>query len=81
MEKIKNFFYPQTLCIAGASSKEKSIGYEILKNIKEYGYKGKIYPVNPKAETILGYKCYRSIEEIEYPIDLAVIVVIMFCVI
>lgn len=76
MEKnLKNFFYPKTFCIVGASSKEKSIGYELLKSIKEYGYTGKILPVNPKADEILGYKCFGSIEEISDPIDLAMVVV------
>ncbi len=74
-KNLKNFFYPKTFCIVGASSKEKSIGYELLKSIKEYGYTGKILPVNPKADEILGYKCYGSIEEITEPIDLAMVVV------
>ncbi len=74
-KNLKNFFYPKTFCIVGASSKEKSIGYELLKSIKEYGYTGKILPVNPKADEILGYKCYSSIEEITEPIDLAMVVV------
>ncbi|RMD50362.1 MAG: acetyl-CoA synthetase, partial [Ignavibacteria bacterium] len=72
---IYNFFYPRSVCIAGASTKEKSIGFEILNTIKKYGYKGKIYPVNPKAEEILGYKCYSSVEEIEERIDLGIVVV------
>ncbi len=73
--KIKNFFYPSSICIAGASTKEKSIGYELLKSIKEYGYTGKIYPVNPKAREILQYKCYNNIEEIRDNIDLAIVLV------
>ena len=73
--KIKNFFYPSSICVAGASTKEKSIGYELLKSIKEYGYTGKIYPVNPKAKEILQYKVYNSIEEIKDKIDLAIVLV------
>ena len=73
--KIKNFFYPSSICIAGASTKEKSIGYELLKSIKEYGFTGKIYPVNPKTNSILDYKCYNSIEEIKDKIDLAIVLV------
>lgn len=69
------FFYPRTLCVAGASSKEKSIGYELLRSIKEYNYTGTLYPVNPKAEEILGYKCFPSIESIPEAVDLAIIVV------
>ena len=74
-EKLKNFFYPSSLCIAGASTKEKSIGYELLKSIKEFGYKGQIYPVNPKAEEILGFKNYKSIDLIPSKVDLAIVVV------
>ncbi len=73
--KIKNFFYPSSICIAGASTKEKSIGYELLKSIEEYGYTGKLYPVNPKAKKILNYKCYNSVEEITDYIDLAIVLV------
>ncbi len=69
------FFYPSSVCIVGASTKPKSIGYEILNSIKSYGYTGKVFPVNPKAVEVLGYKCYKSITEIHEPIDLAVVVV------
>lgn len=74
-QAIKNFFYPKSLCVIGASTKEKSIGYELLKSIKLYSYKGKLFPVNPKADSVLGYKCYHSIGEISDPIDLAIIMV------
>lgn len=75
MNLLQNFFYPKSVCVVGASTKEKSIGYEILKTIKVYGYTGKIFPVNPKAEDVLGYKCYHTIEEVSEQIDLAIIVV------
>lgn len=74
-QAIKNFFYPKTICIVGASTKEKSIGYELLKSIKQYGYKGKLFPVNPKADSVLDYKCYHTISEITEQIDLAIVMV------
>lgn len=74
-QAIKNFFYPKSICIVGASTKEKSIGYELLKSIKQYGYTGKLFPVNPKADSVLDYKCYHSISEITEPIDLAIVMV------
>lgn len=73
--QLKNFFYPSSICIAGASTKEKSIGYELLKTIKQYGYKGNIFPVNPKVDEVLGFKCYKSIDEIHEQIDLALVIV------
>lgn len=75
MASLNNFFYPKNICVVGASSKEKSIGYEILKTIKSYGFTGNIFPVNPKTENILGYCCYKSIDEIKERIDLAIVVV------
>jgi acetyltransferase len=72
---LKNFFYPRSICIVGASTKEKSIGFEILRSIKNYDYKGKIYSVNPNAMEILGFPCFPSISLIEAQIDLAIIVV------
>ena len=74
-KNLQNLFYPKTFCIVGASSKEKSIGYELLRSIRDYGYTGKVLPVNPKANEILGFKCFRSIEEISEKIDLAMVVV------
>ena len=79
-KSIENFFYPKSICIAGASSKEKSIGYELLRSIKNYGFTGKILPVNPKAESILGYKCFKSINDIKGQIDLALVVVPKFAI-
>ena len=72
---LKNFFYPKSICLVGASTKDKSIGYELLKTIKDYGYTGKVFPVNPKANEVLGFTCHKSILEIEEKIDLAIIVV------
>ena len=75
IDPIKNFFYPESICLVGASTKEKSIGFELLKTMKSYGYTGKIFPVNPKADFILGYKCYRSPADIGENTDLAIVVV------
>ena len=74
-KNLQDFFYPKTFCIVGASSKEKSIGYELLKSVKDYGFTGKVFPVNPKGGEILGYKCFSLIEDINEPIDLAMVVV------
>ena len=72
---MRYFFYPRSICLVGASQRPKSIGYEVLKSIKNYNYSGKVFPVNPKADEILNFRCYKSINEIDEPIDLAIIVV------
>ena len=69
------YFYPDSICIVGASSKPKSLGYELTKSVKQYGYTGDLALVNPKADEILGFKCYPTISSIDYRIDLAIVMV------
>ncbi|WP_245605469.1 acetate--CoA ligase alpha subunit [Thermodesulfobacterium hydrogeniphilum] len=73
---LLNFiFNPETIAVIGASEDEKKIGHVVLKNLVQQGYKGKVYPVNPKRKEILNIKCYPSVLEIPEKIDLAIIVV------
>jgi len=69
------FFYPQRVAIIGASSSSKKMGYHALKSLKECGFKGKVFVVNPKYEEILGVKSYPSLEAISESIDLAIMVI------
>ena len=72
---LEYFFNPQSVAVIGASRNPAKVGYSILSNIIDSGYRGKIYPVNPKAEEVLGYKCYSSVLEIDDDLDLAVIAI------
>jgi acetyl coenzyme A synthetase (ADP forming)-like protein len=69
------FFNPRAVTVIGASRDPGKLGYGILSNIIQYGFSGDIYPINPKAEEILGLPCYPSVLDVAGPIDLAVIVV------
>jgi len=76
MQKIfSKYFYPKSICIIGVSSKPKSLGYELTKSIKHYGYKGQLFLVNPKADEILGYECYPTVTDINENIDLVIVMV------
>ncbi|TRZ74597.1 MAG: CoA-binding protein [Deltaproteobacteria bacterium] len=72
---MKRIFSPAGIAIIGASGDPSKLGYSTVKNIIDGGYKGKIYPINPKADEILGLKCYRSVQEIPGKVDVAVIVI------
>lgn len=72
---LEHFFSPKTVAVVGASREEGKVGHDLLKNLIRYGYKEKVYPVNPHADDILGIKTYTSLMEIHNTIDLAVIVV------
>lgn len=66
-------FNPSSVAIIGASRDPGKIGHVLLRNFIEGGFRGKIYPVNPKSEEILGLKCYPSVGKIKEKVDLAVI--------
>jgi acetate---CoA ligase (ADP-forming) len=72
---LEKFFDPQSVAIVGASSQKNKVGYEILNNMIQAGYPGKIYPVNNKADSIEGLKCYPDLPSIGDVPDLVVIVV------
>ncbi|MGV9198339.1 MAG: CoA-binding protein [Promethearchaeia archaeon] len=74
MKQLEKFFNPQSILIIGASRKEYTFNYTILKNLLEIFYQGKIYIVNPNAEEILGVKSFTSLEELPEVPELAVIV-------
>lgn len=70
---MKKFFYPKSVAIIGASHKPGKIGYEIFKNFLEFP--GKVFPVNPNTEPILGRKVYSSILKIKEKVELAIIAI------
>ncbi len=73
-EAIEALFNPRSIAIIGASRNPQKPGYQVLYNLKQK-YKGRIYPVNPNADKILGLKAYPSILEVPDEVDLAVIVI------
>ncbi len=68
------FFAPRGVAILGASASPNKLSFGILRNMTLYGFTGHIAPVNPRAEEILGLKCYPDIAAVPDPLDLAVIV-------
>ncbi len=68
------FFSPTGVAVIGASTNPRKLSHGILKNMTLYGFQGGIYPVNPKADAILGLKVYPDIGDVPDPVDLAVVV-------
>lgn len=69
---LKSVFEPSSVAVIGASEREFSVGEQVLRNIREGGFTGEIYPVNPKYKMVQGLKCYPSISDIDHPVDLVV---------
>jgi acetyltransferase len=70
---IKYLFEPRSVAVVGASASPDKVGYKIVENIVSGGYKGKIYPINPKGGEVLGLPIAKSLAEIGEPIDMACI--------
>ena len=74
-ENIKYLFEPRSVAIIGASSDRGKIGHSVISNITKYGYKGKIFPINPKGGEIEGIKAYKSILDVKEEIDVVIVTV------
>ena len=74
MRNLDLFFYPKSVAVVGASRKPGKVGYELLKNLLKF-YKGRVFPVNPSADFILGLRVFHSLGDVPEPVDLAVVVV------
>jgi acyl-CoA synthetase (NDP forming) len=68
-------FRPKAVAVIGASAKELSIGNRIIKNLLDFGFKGAIYPINPKVDEIRGVKAYKSILDVPTDVDVVHMVI------
>lgn len=72
---MKEFFCPASVAVVGASATPGKMGHEVLRNIIDGQFPGKIFPINPHETKILDLPVYKNLSEIPVPTDLAVIVV------
>ena len=57
---LKSVFAPRSVAVVGASPDERKLGHTVFRNIVTNGYTGKLYPIHPTAEDVLGYPFSRS---------------------
>jgi len=69
------FFHPRSIAIIGASRDPQKWGFTLLFNILKGGYKGRVFPVNPREKEILGFPVYANMGQVPGPVDLAILVV------
>lgn len=69
---MQRILMPDAIAVIGASPEQGKIGYAVMENIINGGYQGQLYPVNPRAESILGRQCYRGVKDIPGPVDIAI---------
>ena len=75
---INNLQYalnPKSIAVVGGSRYSTKVGYKVIDGLQTWGYKGKIYPVNPRADLVAGRKAYKTVKDIPDEIDLAFLAV------
>lgn len=70
---LQQLFEPQSVAVFGASERTPSVGATVFKNLIDAGFKGNVFPINPKHDKVFGQACYHDIKFVEEPIELAVI--------
>ncbi|MBN2556342.1 MAG: acetate--CoA ligase family protein [Anaerolineales bacterium] len=72
---LRALLHPASIAVIGASNNPKKIGYALVHNLLESGYRGKVYPINPTSDEIQGLTAYSSVTDVPGEIDSAVITV------
>ncbi|MDD4815631.1 MAG: acetate--CoA ligase family protein [Clostridia bacterium] len=75
IEAIKKMMYAKSIAVIGASNKKGSVGNELMQRLIDFGYKGKIYPINLNDKEIEGIPAFKNISEIKAEVDMAVLAV------
>ncbi len=72
---MEAIFAPETVAVIGASPNPERLGHQVLKNILDHGYQGRVYPIHPTATTVLSLTAYSSVSHVPDSVDLAVVVI------
>jgi acyl-CoA synthetase (NDP forming) len=75
LSNLDAIFSPKSVALIGASGTPGKLGYDVLYNLIHAGFEGPIYPINPKADELLGLKVYKDIGSTPTPADLAVVLI------
>jgi acyl-CoA synthetase (NDP forming) len=75
MHELDLLFNPRSVAVIGASSDRNKLSGRTIHFLKTFGFKGKIFPVNPSAPEIQGLQAYPSVSAIPDAVDQAVIIV------
>jgi acyl-CoA synthetase (NDP forming) len=68
------FFEPESVAIFGSLREGGGLGYGVLRNMLDFGFRGRLYPLNPFCSEVMGMKAYSDVSEVSESIDLAVVI-------
>ncbi|HLZ20191.1 MAG TPA: acetate--CoA ligase family protein, partial [Smithellaceae bacterium] len=74
-ENLHDFFYPKSIAVIGASDVAGKLGYNVFWNLLNHNFPGRLYPVNPTKDTVMGMSAFKSVRDIPGSVDLAIVIV------
>ena len=74
-QDLHDLFYPKSIAVIGASGTPGKLGWNVFTNLVSHKFRGKLYPVNPRADEICGCKAYPTITAVPEPVDVAIVLV------
>ena len=74
-ENLHDFFYPKSIAVIGASDTKGKLGYNVFRNLLNHNFPGRLYPVNPTKNTVMGISAFKSIQDVPGSVDLAIVIV------
>ncbi len=75
LERFAPLFSPRTVAVLGASTTQTAIANSFIRRMKDFGYKGDIYPIHPKADEVEGLKAYPDLSATPKPVDYAYVAI------
>ncbi|MFC1944712.1 acetate--CoA ligase family protein [Chloroflexota bacterium] len=69
------FFEPASVAVFGSLKQDMGPGYCTIKNMLDFGFTGKVYPINPSLTEVMGLRVYSGLDQVTEPIDLAMVVI------
>ena len=70
---LRTMLEARSVAVVGASPREGTPGYQMLHQLSVGGFQGRVFPVNPNYDELMGRPCYASIDAIDEPVDLAIL--------
>ncbi len=71
---LKHLFNPESVAVVGASDNPEKLGFHVMKSLTKGGFAGRIIPINPSADKIMGLKTFSSITDYDGQLDLVIVV-------
>src|SRR3954467_3970036 len=71
---LRPLLAPRSIAIVGASAGPRH-GGELMRSLRESGYAGNVFPINPRYESVYGHRCHPSLEQLGHPVDCVVLAV------